>query len=493
MSSFRYAVLRAENFALQALRRSDPALAGRPVAIIRGEGRDTVVAEVSAEAPGVEAGMPAVLAIARRPGILLLPRDPAAEVEAQRLLIAAAFTLSPRVEATAAGECTADLQGADPARTGSRAEALAAELSSSGLAATVGFGRTPLLAAYAARLREGGEERLSAVRMPGDERAFLSGLPLAAAEPSPAHAELLARWGLRTFGDLTALPKAEIGRRLGAEGAALWERAAGEATRVLRLVEPAGTFAAEWAYEPPVESAEPLLFRLRRYAERLAFELRGGGFVAEKLSLTLLLEDETDYRREFRLPEPSADGDGWLRILFAHLEGVRTASRVAGARLAASPARPLEKQDGLFDTGLRDPHAFWENLARLGAIVGQGRVGTPVPARTHRPDAFEVEKPAEAVPPPDPRPPHPARGPVLRRFRPPWPVQVKLAGGRPRLLGGERLRGAIAACRGPWRQSGQWWRRERWSRETWEVELARGGLYRLFRTAGGWFVEGILD
>jgi protein ImuB len=499
--AMRYAAIRADDFALQALRRCDPALAGHPVALVCGEGRKAVVTEVSAEANGVEAGIPVALAFARCPGIILRPRDPCAEVEAQRLLIAAAFSLAPRVESTAPGVCTVDLQGADPQRARARAQALSAELAMAGLAVTVGLGRTPLLSAYAAeyagcagrRDPQSGGPAEAALAVLEDERTFLSALPIAAASPSPTQAEILARWGLRTCGELTALPKAGIGARLGADGVALWERAAGETIRVLRPVEPAKTFAAEWAYEPPVEAVEPLLFRLRRFAERIALELRGAGFVAERIALTLLMEDETDYRREFRLPEPGADVDGWMRVLASHLESVRTAARIVGARLAASPARPSERQDGLFDLGLRDPQAFWENLARLGAIVGSDRVGTPVPAESHRLDAFTLEKPEEAVPPPEGQPPHPTRGLALRRFRPARPLRVEWDGSRPRWLEGGDLRGAVAACRGPWLESGDWWKPDRWAREIWCVELAGGGLYQIARTADGWVAEGMLD
>lgn len=490
--ALRYAVVRAKNFALQALCRNDPGLAGRAVALVSGEGRKTAVKEASPEAFGIAPGLPAALAAARCPGILFRPRDPAAEAEAQGLLIAACFTLSPRVEATAYGVCTIDLQGDDSARTRLRSEALAAELLLAGLAVSVGIGRTPLLAAYAAEWEKGGAG-LQAVRVPDDEKSFLRDLPLCAADPSPAQAEIAARWGLRTCGELTALPKSEVGRRLGVEGVALWERAAGETTRVLRLVEPAKTFAAQWAYEPPVESMEPLLFRLRRFAERLALELRGAGFVAERLALTLLLEDESDYRREFRLPEPGADIEGWMRIFYAHLESVRTPSRVAGARIVAFPCRPPQKQDGLFDMGLVDPASFWENLARLAAIVGSDRVGTPLMANSRRPDAFTLEKPPETVPPPSAPLLHPMRGLALRRFRPSRPAQVEFSDAQPCRLEARDVRGAVAACRGPWRESGEWWRRERWGRETWQIELAAGGLYQIARTAGGWIVEGMLD
>ena len=172
---------------------------------------------------------------------------------------------------------------------------------------------------------------------------------------------------------------------------------------------------------------------------------------------------------------------------------MRTAARVAGVRLVATPVRAPAKQDGLFDTGLRDPARFWETLARLGALVGDNRVGTPVPADTHRPDAFTLQKPADTVPAAAPPPVHPPRGPVLRRFRPPAPAQVALAADRPVALASEPARGAIRAAAGPWRTAGDWWKPDAWAVETWHVELADGGIYQLARTAAGWAVEGLLD
>ncbi|HEY4299401.1 MAG TPA: DNA polymerase Y family protein [Candidatus Didemnitutus sp.] len=485
-ANLRYAVLRVPDFALQALRRDEPELAGRAVALIRGEGRKAVIAAASPEAAGLEPGLAVTLAMARCPGVVLRPPKPAAEIEAQRLLLAAAFTLSPRVELTGAGCCTIDLQGAGRQATESRLCRCLAELASAGLPARAGAAGTPLLADYAARCA-------GTVLFIDDAGAFLAPLPVAFANPTPVHEEILHGWGIRTLGALTALSKAEIGRRLGTDGVRLWERAAGETERVLHLTAPARSFVTEWTYEPPVEAMEPLLFRLRRFAECLALELRGAGFGAERLALTLLLENESDYRREFRLPEPGTDVDGWLRVLQGHLEIVRTPARVTGVRLAATPARPPEKQDGLFDTGLRDPAAFWENLARVAALLGDGNVGTPVPADTWRPDAFTLERPIECVPPPAGPMVHPPCGLVLRRFRPAWPVEVDCCDGRPAALRGAALRGTIGAARGPWRAAGDWWTSRPWGVETWHVEVPPAGLYQLARADGHWWVEGLLD
>ena len=483
----RFAVLLVPDFALHALRRGDSSLARVPVALVEGEGRKATVVAVSAEARGVVPGIAATLAMARCPGIALRPRDPTAEIEANRLLLAAAFTLSPRVEFTAAGCATVDLQGADAADTEKRMRAALAELVAAGLPARGGAAATPQTAFYTARRAE----PLLVVEELG---GFLALLPLAFAEPTPAHAAILLGWGIRTCGELTALAKGEVGQRLGVEGVQLWERAAGEATRPLRLAQPARSFAAAWDYEPPIESLEPLLFRLRRFAECVALELRAEGLAAEALTFTLLLEDETDNRRELRLPEPGTDVDSWMRVLQSHLETVRTEARAVGARLVATPGRPPQKQGGLFDTGLRDPAVFWDNLARLAAIVGEGRVGTPMPLDTYRPDAFAVEKPGDTVSAPEAAPVHPLRGFTLRRFRPAWPARVEVAEERPVRVESAGVRDAVRTARGPWRSSGDWWRPDGWAVEVWHVELAGGGLYQLARNeSSGWSVEGALD
>ncbi len=483
----KYAAIFLPDFSLQALRRDEPRLAGRPVALATGEGRKACLAQISKETSGVEVGLTVTLALARCPGLEIRERSLGVEKEAERLLLAAAFTLSPRVEMTSEGLCTVDLQGADLSLLEQRMQACAGELAAAGLTARLGAGETPLLAFY-------GAQNADPVLVVSESQKFLDPLPLEVATPSRLHADILHGWGIKTLGALTTLPKAEIARRLGTEGVSLWERAAGETTRVLRLVEPSKTFAAEWTYEPPVESMEPLLFRLRRFAECVALELRSSGFVADKLSLVLLLEDETDYRREFRLPEPGANVDGWMRVLYSHLESVRAEARVTGVRLIASPARPPQKQDGLFDTGLRDPGVFWENLARVGAIVGDDRVGTPFVFDTWIPDSIVLEKPTETIPQPEDDPVHPPRGLTLRRFRPPWPARITLVDQCPAAIESAEFRGEIRAANGPFYLSGKWWRpKDTWRLEIWQVEVETGSIYQIARTRSGWSVEGVLD
>jgi len=87
---------------------------------------------------------------------------------------------------------------------------------------------------------------------------------------------------------------------------------------------------------------------------------------------------------------------------------------------------------------------------------------------------------------------HPARGLVLRRYRPARPVRVQTRAGRPVALQGDP-HGAVEASAGPWRLAGEWWSaRGAWNLELWQVQLG-GVAYQVTRAPEGWRVEGVWD
>lgn len=488
-----FAVLYLASFPLQAVLRTGPAAPGAfrtvPAALFSGTTKKSLLVEANARALacGVAPGMSAPQAVARCPELVICAPDTAAERDAQAALLASAFTLSPSVEATAPGSVTLDLHGLAPAQRVPACRAALARLAPLGLFATAGLARTPLLALYAARAAHD-------LLQVANEDAFLAPLPLAAATPDEELADILRRWGLRTFGDLTAISRDDLGRRLGATGIALWDRCRGGEPRPLHLIAPPQEFAAAAEFEDALEALEPLLFVLRRFLDRLALELEAAHRVAVELVLTLSLADESEHGRAFRLPEPTRDATILFRTLHTHLESLRTDAPIVAVRLRLAPARPLVRQHGLFETGLRDPHGFAETLARVAALVGSDRVGTPHPDDTHRPDAVTLLPPPAVIPPPAAAPVQPPLGRPLRRFRPPLPARFEMGAGRPTFLWSERVQGEIAGQHGPWLSNGDWWQADReWNRAEWDIALAGGGLYRLFRTAEGWFLEGEYD
>ena len=335
-------------------------------------------------------------------------------------------------------------------------------------------------------------------------------------------------WGIHTFGDFLALPAAEVGERLGSEARELRERASGDGRRPLVLVREPQSFEAHHDFEHRVETLEPVIFVLRRLLDTVCSRLAAGYQVAGALALTLKFDNGSAKTRTYRVPDPCRDIDLLARVVETGLETESAPAPVVGIKLEASPAHAGKHQFGLFESGLRDPHRFAETLARLEAMLGGNRVGTPVPENTHRPDTltvtpFEAEAtstitthqssiataPREA--------PHSTAKPVrralqrrdnppifdlpnglpLRRFRPPLPVEVALLPGRgtpprPAALLSGHVRGTIADSRGPWAASGEWWQADtRWARQEWDIQLADSGtLYRLVRANEKWQLDG---
>ena len=483
-----YAVIWVGNFSLQAVARiQNPATSHQaPLAATGGDAKKPLIVQINEAAQrfGVEIGMTPSQGQARCSQLELYLVSAAADAEAQNVLLSCARDVAPLIESTGPGICTIEVSGlAAENRSRDLARALC-QLRAQGLAATAGIGATPLLALYAAR-------ETTSVRTVEHAASFLHSLPIAVAEPPPELVPILAGWGLTRLGQLTALSKADLARRLGTAGAALWDRARGGEPRPLNPHMPAPEFSASLDLEYEIETTEGVLFLLRRFVDRLALELRTQHRAAAEMTLRLKLADETTHERSFRLPEPSTHEDILFRTLHSYLESLQTPSAVVGVGLAIAPVRPLARQPGLFETGLRDPHGFAETLARVSAIVGSDQLGTPQLEDTHRPDAVVLTAPLPVVPPQEKASMWPSLGLPLRRFRPPLSVHVEAAhNGQPGFISGGPVHSPIAAVRGPWRSSGDWWKPENWSREEWDIELAIGGVYRLARIAADWYLDG---
>ena len=361
-------------------------------------------------------------------------------------------------------------------------------------------------------------------------------------------AEILAilhKWGIHTLGQLAALDKEELRARLGNEAVRLWERANGTATRLLKLIQPPEIFEESFEFDHEIETAEPLLFMLRRFLEQLAFRLNAIYLVARELTLRITFSNsgqicyQTDscrrgnrnesaatgnkcdghppsprysatgrqplekkskaaspartYERVFKIPQPTNDVDLLFRMLQTHLENFKSEHPIVAVALTANPIRPVSQQFGLFETALKNPQQLFETLARLTALLGNNRVGTPVLEETHRPDVFRMEPfdwrrndecrmtNVEGTP----------KRPALRRFRPPAKTSIFVS--EHRHLESEKIRGEIVDQKGPYLLSGNWWDEKAWARAEWDMQLEKGELVRAHETNATWKLDGIYD
>jgi protein ImuB len=404
-------------------------------------------------------------------------------------LTALAFEFSPTVELTAPDTVTLDAGGLERlfGLPQDVAAAISRRASEAGVKANLALAANPDAAICAARGFRG-----VSILPQGDEGKFLGTLPLTLLAPSPELQETLDRWGIRRFQDLAALPPLGIAERLGPEGLRLRELARGEAVRKLLPLEDAPSFDDEIELEYPVELLEPLAFLLSRLVNGLATRLATRALATNELQLRLKLENHGVHERTLRLPVPSLDTKAFLKLLQLDLEAHPPQAPVVDVWLGVNPVKPQAAQSGLFVLAAPEPVKLELTLARIQAIVGEGRVGTPELVDTHRPGGFRVVPVAQASRPAPDGPgglPHLA----LRIFRPARAARVETASGRPGFVAADGIRGRVIDIAGPWRTSGDWWTTDPWSRDEWDIALSDGALYRIYCDPRGWFVEGSYD
>jgi len=304
--------------------------------------------------------------------------------------------------------------------------------------------------------------------------------------------DILHRWGIHTLGQFAALKKEEVGARLGAVGLQLWDRARGKTTRILKLVAPPESFAEAFEFENEIETVEPLLFILRRFLQQLSLRLDALYLVASELRLQITFSDKGAYRRHFKIPEPTNNGEVLFRMLHTHLENFQSDFPIIAVSLEAEATKPSSQQFNLFETALRDPRRLSETLARLTGLLGADRVGTPVLEDTHRPDAFRMEPFAwqwpETAGEMEPLP-----SCALRRFRSPAPASMLLVNNKPTHLRSAEIQGDVLGQKGPYTASGNWWDENTWERAEWDLELENGALCQCHSRGGRWELDGVYD
>ena len=322
---------------------------------------------------------------------------------------------------------------------------------------------------------------------------------------------ILHKWGIHTLGQLAALDKEQLGARLGPEAIRMWERANGQSNRALDLIRPPESFEENFEFENEIETAEPLLFMLRRFLEQLAVRLAAIYLVAKELTLRITFtnsrQDEPavagkqSYERVFKIPQPTNEVDLLFRMLQTHLENFRSEYPIVAVALSAEPIKPAREQFGLFETTLRNPHQLSETLARLTALLGADRIGTPVLEETHQPDAFRMEPFSWAVPSGQNRESgqrsHALRTghttAALRRLRPAVSASVLQDENGPAHVRSPEISGKVIEQRGPYLLSGNWWDEKSWTRAEWDLQLENGELVRAHKSEGTWKMEGIYD
>jgi len=431
-----------------------------------------VACSPAARAEGVRPGLRRREAQSRCPELELLAHDPARDARAFEPVLVAVERLTPWVEVLQPGECAFPARGAARYHGGEPALALTVTAAVHGWSGCrVGVADGTFAASLAARHQ--------AIVPPGGSRAFLAPLPVAALD-RPDLADLLVRLGLRTLGDLAALPPVDLATRFGPEGARAARLAAGldEHPRGARRPPPDLRVAAE--LDPPADRVDVAAFTAKTLADELVARLDRLGLACTRLRI----EAETDrgetlsrvWRHDpappTRRPPPGPDPvsrspapagpagpagspglagpagtpgrvaaamaervrwqlDGWLSGRTGRLPGALTRLVLVPDEVVPDHGRQLGFWGGETETGQRAARA----LARLQGLLGPEAVHTASlrggrdPADrvtlTPTPDAPPPAGPPPLVGPPPPGPPgRPAPAVPGAGGAVPWPGQV---------------------------------------------------------------------
>jgi protein ImuB len=497
-------------------------------------------------------------------------------------LLAVARLFSPRVEAQSDTVITLEIDGltrlfGDDKAVGGQLRRMAADAGLGPVHVGVAATRTTAILCAAARagvtVVPAGEEaavlaplplRTLEVFLPApDSQSRSHGTPKARAKatpnpqsliPNPAILSVLSRWGVRTLGQLAALPAVELSERIGQEGLAWQHLARGEDAGPLVPTREDDPFEATVELEWPIEGIEPLSFVLGGLLDPLCQRLERRDRGAAVLHLHLRLVTKDTHTRSLQLPAPMRDAKVLRTLLLLDLESHQPSAGVDRVTVVIDPTPGRIVQESLLTRSLPAPEQVSTLLARLGALMGNTRCGSPALVDSHRPGAFAMmpfrvpDSPfatpkvgaRHAVPlrcslgsprssvagtraglsapreiegePGVPRQ-LPAPSTCLRRFRLPIPARVLIDHDRPIVVNTDRpglTGGRVHACAGPWRTSGEWWKTIKtqgasgvealrglsgWNRDEWDVMLGDGGLYRIFedRESGRWFIEATVD
>ncbi len=238
-------------------------------------------------------------------------------------VITAVTAFCPRVEAVEPGVCASGARG--PARYFGGETALAGQIIAAvaqvGVQARAGVADGLFAARLAARSTgpagpspaslspaspgadpAGGRPVL--IIPPGRTAEFLAGQPVSVLADQgladQALVTLLTRLGLRTLGDLAALPAGDVASRFGAAGETMHLLARGLGSRPLAVRPPAEDLSVAQEFDPPESLAEPVVFAAKALAERMHAVLAARGLTCVRVQVRVTCADGRESARLWR-------------------------------------------------------------------------------------------------------------------------------------------------------------------------------------------------
>jgi len=381
-----------------------------------------------------------------------------------------------------------------------------------GFAARAALAETPGAAWALARFATD-ETRPWTVAAPGEARAALAPLPPMSLRLPPAAVELMARFGLESIADLSALPRATLTPRFGPQVIRRLDQALGAASGAELFSgagepicprQPAPRYLARQIFAEPVGDPEDLVRILEGLAENLCRDLAAHSQGARRIVFTCYRVDGSLQCAAVGTSRPSRDPRHFKRLFAERMQnidpgfGIEVVTLAAavteslGARQVPMAARQLGRGEAVEEGGVT------ELVDRLGARLGAGNVRRAVARESHIPErAVELVSLSQPMPGASALWPQEKQRP-LRLLSRPEPVEALalLPDYPPARFRWRKVLHEVAQATGPERLSPEWWLRdprlgEQAPRDYFRVEDRAGRRYWLYRAEDAWFLQGL--
>jgi DNA polymerase-4 len=357
-----------------------PELRGRPV-IVGGMQRG-VVAAASYEARkyGVRSAMSMSQALRRCPGAVVLPPDRAAYSAASAEVMAVLRDITPLVEPLSLDEAFLDVSGAVRlyGRPGVIAATIRARVAERlGLTCSVGIAPTKFVAKLAsARCKPDGMLVVPAARV----LEFLHPLPVTALWGVGARtAEPLHRLGVRTIGDLAALPLDTLRRAVGnASAEHLSALSHGVDPRAVEPDDVEKSISADRTLDEDLTAEAEVRRELLRLSEEVGSRVRARGFAARTVGIKVRF---ADFRTVTRVRTLAAYTDSTAEIfataaeLYGSLGLDQPRIRLVGVKCEGLHESASIAEQLTLDLGAAQPDAPPRTAADRAADAARARFG----------------------------------------------------------------------------------------------------------------------
>src|SRR5450759_118880 len=273
-------------FGAAVARQVDPALDGRPLALIDDQGR-VLAADARAAGAGVAAGMAERAAALRCPPAALLPAARYPIWEAQEAFWARIKRYADRWQPDGLGCVYLDITRMNGDLLG-WCQAVALAVRELGWQPALGTTGSKFGASVAGQVAGGNAALLM---MPVTQRTFLATQPVASLPLDVDALIQLGHLGIRTLGQFARLPPAGVLTRFGAPGRTAQRWAQGLDDRQVVPPWEAPEVSARVEFGSPLADRERLLAILGRHAERLLVPLRERFQVISRVALSVTRAD----------------------------------------------------------------------------------------------------------------------------------------------------------------------------------------------------------